>query len=120
MILFTPAGYLWVIGKDGTHPCMLDSSMLQMYGVAAAAHFAPAAYVLAWPSAESGALPVESGVAVAYGRELDRVREEQGPDAALELQTVRPMHAWHPLQTVRPRRPMRWSPVSAHCLPTVC
>ena len=47
------------------------------YGVAAAAHFAPNAYVLAWPSAESGALPVEGGVAVAFRREI-----EAAPDPA--------------------------------------
>jgi acetyl-CoA carboxylase carboxyltransferase component len=40
------------------------------YGVAAAAHFGPDAYVLAWPSAEGGALPLEGGVAVAFGREI--------------------------------------------------
>jgi acetyl-CoA carboxylase carboxyltransferase component len=40
------------------------------YGVAAAAHFAPDCYTLAWPSAEGGALPLEGGVAVAFGREI--------------------------------------------------
>ncbi len=40
------------------------------HGVAAAAHFGPDAYVLAWPSAEMGALPVEGGVAVAFGRQI--------------------------------------------------
>ena len=40
------------------------------YGVAAAAHFAPSNYVLSWPSVETGTLPVESGIAVAYKREL--------------------------------------------------
>jgi acetyl-CoA carboxylase carboxyltransferase component len=40
------------------------------YGVAAAAHFGPEAFVLAWPSAEGGALPLEGGVAVAFGREI--------------------------------------------------
>jgi acetyl-CoA carboxylase carboxyltransferase component len=40
------------------------------YGVAAAAHFGPEATVLAWPSAESGALPLEGGVAVAFRREI--------------------------------------------------
>jgi acetyl-CoA carboxylase carboxyltransferase component len=39
-------------------------------GLGAAAHYAPNAYILAWPSAESGALPVEGGVAVAFGREI--------------------------------------------------
>ena len=41
------------------------------FGVASAAHFGPNAYVLAWPSSESGALPVEGGVAVAYRREIE-------------------------------------------------
>ena len=40
------------------------------YGVAAAAHYGPNAHVLAWPSAESGALPLEGGVAVAFRREI--------------------------------------------------
>ncbi len=40
------------------------------YGVAAAAHFGPEALVLSWPSAETGALPVEGGVAVAFRREI--------------------------------------------------
>ena len=40
------------------------------FGVAQAAHYGPDAYVLAWPSAESGPLPVEGGVAVAFHREI--------------------------------------------------
>ena len=48
------------------------------YGVAAAAHFAPEAHVLAWPSAEGGALPVEGGVAVAFRREIESAPD---PDA---------------------------------------
>jgi acetyl-CoA carboxylase carboxyltransferase component len=48
------------------------------YGVASAAHFGPAAHVLAWPSAESGALPIEGGVAVAYRREIEAAPD---PDA---------------------------------------
>ncbi len=40
------------------------------YGVAAVAHFGPEGVVLAWPSAESGALPLEGGIAVAYRREI--------------------------------------------------
>jgi acetyl-CoA carboxylase carboxyltransferase component len=39
-------------------------------GLAAGAHYGPSAYVLSWPSAESGALPVEGGVAVAFAREI--------------------------------------------------
>jgi acetyl-CoA carboxylase carboxyltransferase component len=44
--------------------------MRKSMGLAAAAHYASGAYVLAWPSAELGALPVEGGVAVAYGKEI--------------------------------------------------
>ena len=40
------------------------------FGVAQVAHYGPDAYVLAWPSAETGPLPVEGGVAVAFHREI--------------------------------------------------
>ncbi len=53
----------------------------KVFGVAGAAHFGPDAYVLAWPSAEQGALPVEGGVAVAYGREI---AEADDPEARRE------------------------------------
>jgi acetyl-CoA carboxylase carboxyltransferase component len=43
----------------------------KVYGVAGAAHFGPGGMVFAWPSAESGALPLEGGVAVAYRREIE-------------------------------------------------
>lgn len=39
-------------------------------GLGAAAHYAPGAYIISWPSAESGALPVEGGVAVAFAKEI--------------------------------------------------
>ena len=48
------------------------------FGVATAAHYAPGNYVLAWPSVESGALPLEGGVAVAYRREIAAAAD---PDA---------------------------------------
>lgn len=48
------------------------------YGVAAAAHFGPKGTVLSWPSAESGALPIEGGVAVAFRREIEAAED---PDA---------------------------------------
>ena len=48
------------------------------FGVAAAAHYGPDAYLLAWPSAEMGALPVEGGVAVAFRREIEAADD---PDA---------------------------------------
>ncbi len=48
------------------------------FGVATAAHYAPGNYVLAWPSVESGALPLEGGVAVAFHREIAAAED---PDA---------------------------------------
>jgi acetyl-CoA carboxylase carboxyltransferase component len=48
------------------------------FGVAAGIHLGPGCTVLAWPSAEAGALPVESGVALAFRREI---AEAPDPDA---------------------------------------
>ncbi len=48
------------------------------FGVAAGIHLGPQATVVAWPSAQSGSMPVEGGVALAYGREI---REAPDPDA---------------------------------------
>lgn len=42
----------------------------KVFGVAGAAHFSPGGFVLSWPSAETGALPVEGGVAVAFARQI--------------------------------------------------
>jgi acetyl-CoA carboxylase carboxyltransferase component len=47
------------------------------YGVAQGIHYGPGATVVAWPSMQSGALPVEGGVALAFGREI-----EAAPDPA--------------------------------------
>jgi len=54
------------------------------YGVAAAAHFGPRGHVLAWPSAESGALPIEGGVAVAFRREIAAAEDPDAKRAELE------------------------------------
>lgn len=40
------------------------------YGVAATAHFSDQGYTLSWPSVDSGALPIEGGVAVAFRKEI--------------------------------------------------
>ncbi len=53
-------------------------------GLAAAAHYAPGAYILAWPSAESGALPVEGGVAVAFAKEIAAAADPAARRAQLE------------------------------------
>lgn len=54
------------------------------FGVAGALHFARDAYVLAWPSAESGAVPVEGGVAVAFRREIEAAPDPAAKRAELE------------------------------------
>ncbi len=54
------------------------------YGVAAAAHFGPQGHVLAWPSAESGALPIEGGVAVAFRREIEAAEDPEARRRELE------------------------------------
>ena len=54
------------------------------FGVATAAHYAPDAYVLAWPSAESGPLPIEGGVAVAFHREIETATDPDAKRAELE------------------------------------
>ncbi len=88
------------------------------FGVATAAHYAPGAYVLAWPSVETGALPLEGGVAVAFHREIaaaadpgakrkeleDRLRSTRSPFPAAESFAV------HELIDPRETRPYlcRW------------
>jgi len=54
------------------------------FGVAGAAHFGPGCYTLAWPSAEMGALPVEGGVAVAFGRQIAEADDPEALRAELE------------------------------------
>ena len=59
------------------------------FGVAAAAHFGPDTYRLDWPSAESGALPIEGGVAVAYRRRIAEAEDPAGMRRALERRLAR-------------------------------
>lgn len=59
------------------------------YGVAAAAHFGPQARTLAWPSADTGALPVEGGVAVAFRREIAAAPDPSARRAELEAEFAR-------------------------------
>jgi len=86
------------------------------YGVAAAAHFGPKGHVLAWPSAETGALPLEGGVAVAFGREIaaadnpDAKRKEL-EDALAAAQSPFPRaetFSVHDLIDPRETRPAIW------------
>lgn len=83
-------------------------------GLAAAAHYGPGAYVLAWPSAEMGALPVEGGVAVAFRRELAAADEPAALRAGLEERFARSQtpftraeaFAMHDIIDPRDTRPM--------------
>ena len=58
------------------------------HGVAAAAHFGPDAFVVAWPSAEMGALPVEGGVAVAFGRKIVQADDPAAERERLEAEML--------------------------------
>ncbi len=58
------------------------------FGVAGAAHYGPDAYVLIWPSAESGALPVEGGVAVAFHREIAAADDPEAKRRELEERLI--------------------------------
>ncbi|MCH9670927.1 MAG: propionyl-CoA carboxylase [Gammaproteobacteria bacterium] len=54
------------------------------YGVAAAAHYGPYGTVFTWPSVEQGPLPIEGGVAVAYGREIAAAPDPEARRKELE------------------------------------
>lgn len=54
------------------------------YGVAQGIHLGPNATVVAWPSAMSGALPVESGVALAFRNEIESASDPVARRAELE------------------------------------
>lgn len=56
------------------------------YGVAQGIHYGPACTVIAWPSMMSGALPVESGVALAFGREIEAAPDPAARRAELEAE----------------------------------
>ena len=59
------------------------------FGVAQAAHYGADPYVIAWPSAEMGALPVEGGVAVAYHKEIAAAADPDAKRKELEEQLAR-------------------------------
>ena len=54
------------------------------FGVAAGLHLGPAPTAVAWPSAESGALPVEGGVALAYRHEIESAEDPEARRRELE------------------------------------
>ncbi len=54
------------------------------FGVAQGIHFGPGCTVLAWPSMQSGALPVESGVHLAFGKEIAEAGDPEARRRELE------------------------------------
>ena len=56
------------------------------YGVAAAAHYGPYGTVFSWPSVEQGALPLEGGVAIAFGREIAAAEDPEARRRELEAE----------------------------------
>lgn len=54
------------------------------FGVAQVAHYGYDPYVLAWPSAETGPLPVEGGVAIAFHREIAAADDPEAKRQELE------------------------------------
>ena len=62
----------------------LSIHVRKAFGVAAAGHFGPDARIIAWPSAERGALPLEGGVAVAFRREIEAAEDPVAKREELE------------------------------------
>ena len=65
------------------------------FGVAQGIHLGPGATVVAWPSLQSGALPVEGGVALAYRAEIEssedpKQRRRELEDAMAQAQSAFP------------------------------
>ena len=54
------------------------------FGVASAAHYGPDTFRLNWPSAQSGPLPIEGGVAVAFRRQIAAAENPEAMRAELE------------------------------------
>ena len=54
------------------------------FGVAQGIHYGPGATVVAWPSMMSGALPVESGVQLAFRREIEAAADPEARRRELE------------------------------------
>jgi acetyl-CoA carboxylase carboxyltransferase component len=56
------------------------------FGVAQGLHYGPGCTVVAWPSMQSGALPVESGVALAFAREIAAAPDPAARRRELEVE----------------------------------
>jgi acetyl-CoA carboxylase carboxyltransferase component len=84
------------------------------FGVAAGIHLGPEPTVIAWPSAEAGALPVESGVALAFRREIEsapdpEARRRELEDEMAEAQSIFPRaEDFGVHDVIDPRRTRPW------------
>ena len=58
--------------------------MRRAFGVALGIHLGPSPTVIAWPSAQSGSMPVEGGVELAYGREIAAAPDPEARRRELE------------------------------------
>jgi methylmalonyl-CoA decarboxylase subunit alpha len=56
------------------------------FGVALGIHLGPAPTVIAWPSAQSGSMPVEGGVELAFGREIRAAADPAARRSELEAE----------------------------------
>ena len=77
-------GVQTIVAAMRTRVPWVSVQVRKAYGVAAAAHFGPLGTVFSWPSAESGALPIEGGVAVAFRREIAEAEDPDAKRAELE------------------------------------
>ena len=64
------------------------------YGVAQAINYGPNGFVVHWPSAEGGALPIEGGVAVAFKRQIEA---SDNPEELRQQLEDKMYHAKNPL-----------------------
>src|SRR2546425_11306903 len=59
------------------------------FGVAAGLHLGPRGTVVAWPSAQSGSMPIESGIELAHGREIAQAADPEARRRELEAEDAR-------------------------------
>jgi acetyl-CoA carboxylase carboxyltransferase component len=59
------------------------------FGVAAGLHLGPRGTVVAWPSAQSGSMPIESGIELAHGREIAEAADPDARRRELEAEYAR-------------------------------
>src|SRR4029450_7150014 len=66
------------------------------FGVAAGLHLGPRGHVVAWPSAQSGSMPIESGIELAHGREIAQAPDPDARRRELEAEYARAQSMFPP------------------------